>query len=482
MAAAAGRLTRLWLRSLDALAAQPLEGTENAVSPFWSPDGRFLAFFSEGRLRKVAVQGGRRETLCEHGVRHLGHLERRGDDPLLPVHGAEGRPVAHLRVGRRARACADRCRGPRVLAAVPSGRPPLPVPDGRLRGRRPQGLLHVGSLDSPASQRLIPVDSRATYVAGGRLVFARDGALMTVPFDASRRTIGGEATPLGETVSYLRASGAAFFSASPDGRALVYVPLPAPTQLTWLDRAGRPTGTVGEPARIFGVRLSPDGKKTVAHIFDLRKGARDIWVDDLERGVRSRLTADPGTPCSRSGIRGVSGSPSARPAGAARRRSMSGGRRRRARSGSCSTPPASAFARDWSPTARASSCEDYSPDRRVRFQLWILDAGPAAAPHAVRARAGQQVRPAVLSRRTAARLHLGGDRPPRGLRGLPRRHEPPAGLERGRVPAALAPGRARAVLPHPDGELVAVSVTPGPRSRSARAGRCSRAPSGPRPA
>ena len=116
---------------------------------------------------------------------------------------------------------------------------------------------------------------------------------MTAPFDASRRTIGGDATPLGETVSHTRTTGSAFFSASPDGRALVYVPLPAPTQLTWLDRTGRPVGTVGDPARIFGVRLSPDGKKAVAHIFDLRKGARDIWVDDLERGVRSRLTTDP---------------------------------------------------------------------------------------------------------------------------------------------------------------------------------------------
>ena len=65
VAAAAGRQTRLWLRSLDALAAQPIEGTDNAVSPFWSPDGRFLAFFSEGRLRKVAVQGGSPETLCD---------------------------------------------------------------------------------------------------------------------------------------------------------------------------------------------------------------------------------------------------------------------------------------------------------------------------------------------------------------------------------------------------------------------------------
>ena len=373
VAASQGRLTRLWLRSLDALAAQPIEGTENAVSPFWSPDGRFLAFFSEGRLRKVAAQGGSPETLCDTEFATSGTWSAAGT-----IHFAQ-------------------FTGPKAgLWRVPaSGGTPEPVrtdaggieswpmflPDGRhflfLTGayQGTRGLLHVGSLDEPGSRRLIPVDSRATYVAGGRVLFARDGALMSAPFDAARRAIDGDATPLGETVSHLRTTGSAFFSASPDGRTLVYVPLPAPTQLTWLDRAGRPAGTVGEPARIFGVRLSPDGTKAVAHVFDLRKGARDIWVDDLQRGVRSRLTTDPLDAVfpiwDPRGERIVYGSARRGPPQLYVRPAEASGEDRL-----LLDVPGVRVARDWSPDGERIVMEDYAPDRRVRFQLWILAPGP----------------------------------------------------------------------------------------------------------
>jgi Tol biopolymer transport system component/DNA-binding winged helix-turn-helix (wHTH) protein len=373
VAAAAGRVTRLWVRSLDALAAQPLEGTENAVSPFWSPDGRFLAFFSEGRLRKVAVQGGSPETLCETGFATSGTWNAEGTILFSQFTG----PKAGLWRISASGGAPERVRtGAGAIESWPQF-----LPDGRhflfLTGayHGTPGLLHAGSLDAPASQRLIAVDSRATYVAGGRVIFARDGALMTVPFDASQRTIGGEATPLGETVSYLRTTGSAFFSASPDGRALVYVPLAAPTQLTWLDRTGRPAGTVGEPSRIFGVRLSPDGKKAAAHIFDVRKGARDIWVDDLVRGVRSRLTADPVDALfpvwDPRGERIAYGSARRGPPQLYVRSAEAAGEERL-----LLDVPGVRFPRDWSPDGGSIVIEDYSPDRRVRFQLWILALGP----------------------------------------------------------------------------------------------------------
>jgi Tol biopolymer transport system component len=375
VAAAGGRLTRLWLRSLDALAAQPIEGTENAVSPFWSPDGRFLAFFSEGRLRKVAVEGGSPETLCETEFATSGTWNAEGAILFSQFTG----PKAGLWQVSASGAAPERVRTD--AGGLESW--PMFLPDGRhflfltgaYGGRDAQAVLHVGSLDAPDCQRLIPVDSRATYVAGGRIIFARDGALMTAPFDASRRTIGGDATPLGETVSHLRTTGSAFFSASPDGRTLVYVPLPAPTQLTWLDRAGRPIETVGDPARIFGVRLSPDGKKVVSHIFELRKGARDIWVDDLVRGVRSRLTTDPRDAVfpiwDPRGERVVYGSARRGPPQLYVRAPEASGDDRL-----LLDVPGVRLARDWSPDGDRIVMEDYSPDRSVRFQLWILALGP----------------------------------------------------------------------------------------------------------
>jgi Tol biopolymer transport system component len=383
VAAAAGRLTRLWLRRLDELQARPLEGTENAVSPFWSPDGRFLAFFSEGRLRKVSAQGGAPETLCDTAFAVSGTWNAEGTILFSQFAGPKGglwRVSASGGEPERVRTDAGE------LESWPQF-----LPDGRhflfltgavgLSARASEkffnepALLHAGSLDSPVVKRLLPVDSRATYVAGGRLVFARGGSLMTVPFDVQQQKIQGEATPLGETVGYHRPAGSALFSTTPDGRALVFVPLPAPSQLTWFDRAGRPAGSVGEPARISGVRLSPDGRKAAAHVFDLRKGGRDIWVDDLARGVRSRLASD--SPDAMFPIWDPRGErivyASARggvPPQVYVRDAVSGDEQL------LLDVPGIRFPRDWSPDGRRIAIEDFMSDRRVRVQLWLLTPGP----------------------------------------------------------------------------------------------------------
>jgi Tol biopolymer transport system component len=123
------------------------------------------------------------------------------------------------------------------------------------------------------------------------------------------------------------------------------------------------------------VRLSPDGRKTVAHIFDLRKGARDVWVDDLERRVRSRLTADPDALFPIWDPRGeriaFSSAREGRPPQVYVRGPEASGEERL-----LLDAPGVRFARDWSPEGERIALEDYAPDRRVRFQLWILELGP----------------------------------------------------------------------------------------------------------
>ena len=387
VAAAAGRLTRLWLRRLDELQARPLEGTENAVSPFWSPDGRYLGFFSEGRLRKVSAEGGSPETLCDTGFAVSGTWNAEGTILFSQFAGPRGglwRVSASGGAPERVRTDAgDLESWPEFLPdgrhflfltgaiglSVKASQKPLSEP----------ALLHVGSLDSPGAKRLLPVDSRATYVAGGRLVFARSGSLMTVPFDVRQQKIQGEATPLGETVAYHRAAGSAIFSTSLDGRALVFVPLPAPSQLTWFDRAGRPAGSVGEPARIFSVRLSPDGRKTAAHVFDVSKGGRDIWVDDLARGVRSRLTSDaPDTMFPIWDPRGeriaYASARGGRPPQVYVRDAAPSGQERL-----LLDVPGIRIPRDWSPDGRRIVLEDFMSDRSTRVQLWLLTLGPPSS-------------------------------------------------------------------------------------------------------
>jgi Tol biopolymer transport system component len=469
VAAAAGRLTRLWLRRLDELQARPLEGTENAVSPFWSPDGRFLAFFSEGRLRKVSAQGGSPETLCDTAFAVSGTWNTEGTILFSQFAGPNGglwRVSASGGAPERVRTDAG------DLESWPQF-----LPDGRhflfltgaigLSAQAAQkalgepALLHAGSLDSPVSKRLLPVDSRATYVAGGRLVFARSGSLMTVPFDVQQQKVQGEATPLGETVVYHRAAGSALFSTSPDGRALVFVPPPAPSQLTWFDRAGRPAGSVGEPAHIFGVRLSPDGRKAAAHVFDLRKGGRDIWVDDLARGVRSRLTSDsPDTMFPIWDPRGeriayASARGGLPPQVYVRDAASSGVEQL------LLDAPGIRFPRDWSADGRRIALEDFMSDRRARVQLWLLTPGPPAsvAPfmHGTANKYDPQFSPdggslAYTSEETG--------RPEVFVAALDETSRRQVSSKGGSQPRWRRDGRELFYISQ-DGELVAVSLTPG---------------------
>lgn len=293
VASGAGRPPQLWIRTLDALSARPVEGTEYAFSPFWSLDGRFVAYFSEGKLRKVPAEGGPPEVLSDVESVNSGSW---GADGTILFSQHRGLQAGLWRIsafgGAPAKVHTDAGATESWPQILPDGRHFLFV-TGAYGGPDVQTHLHVGSLDSTHSQRLLRVDSRATYVAGGRIVFVRDGALVAAPFDAGAQAVSGEGSRVGDTVSYVRSTGSALYSASADGRLLVYVPAEPPTLLTWLDRTGRSLGTVGDPARIFAVRLAPDGRRVAFHIRDVRQGTRDVWIDDLERGLRGRLTTDP---------------------------------------------------------------------------------------------------------------------------------------------------------------------------------------------
>ena len=374
VANSAGRLTQLWLRRLDALSAQPLAGTEGAVSPFWSPDGRSLAFFSEGKLRKIPAEGGPPETLCDAEFAMAGTWNH--EDTILFSQFAGAR--AGLWRTTAAGGAPSRVQTSAGQVEVW----PQFLPDGRhflfLTGRYPrkeQSFLHVASLDDPTAVQLMPTDSKVAYVAGGRLVFVRRGSLMSVPFDAGARRLGGEAAPFGGPVSFLKATASAQFSASADGRALVYMAPPPAIQLVWLDRLGRLLEEIGDPAGLSGLRLSPDGTKVASHIADVQKGTRDIWVDDLARGLRSRLTTDQSD-----ALFPVWDPTGARIAYSSARR---GPPQLYVRGTQASDEdrllldvPGVRFARDWSPDGRHIVLELFRPEARVRHQLWLLALEP----------------------------------------------------------------------------------------------------------
>jgi eukaryotic-like serine/threonine-protein kinase len=297
--------SRLWVRSLETLEARPLDGTEGAAWPIWSPDSRFIAFLGQGKLKKIEAAGGPPLTLCDVPS-FLGGAWNRDDKivfgsfaGLLQVSASGGSP-SPVTTGRTAVS-------------------PSLLPDGRhflywlASGQGGSGTgVYVGSLDAKPqeqpSKRLLPDNSVVAYApssdpAVGRLLFVRgspvlgaSGTLMAQPFDVRRLELTGEAVPIAEQVSNLS------FSTATD--ALVYMTSSqsgVPTevngyirgQLTWFDREGKVLGTFGDPGVYRELALSPDGKRVAFERADPQNlSTRNIWLYEFARGVTTRFTFD----------------------------------------------------------------------------------------------------------------------------------------------------------------------------------------------
>jgi len=285
----------LWVRSLDALSAQALAGTEGAGSPFWSPDSRFLGFFEQGKLKRIDTGGGPPLTLCDAPQGRGGTWNR--DDVIVfspsissglhrvSASGGASSPVTKL----------DEARG------EVSHRWPTFLPDGKhflyLGGTFGIGegtAIYVASLESKESKLVLRANSNAEY-AEGYLLYQRETTLMAQPFDVKRLETVGEAFPLAEQVQQgVGNVTAGFFSVSENG-ILAYLAgnETGSSQLTWFDRSGKQLGVLGDQAVYSSVRLSPDGKRATVNVIDPQSGRPDIWLYEVARNRRTRFTFDP---------------------------------------------------------------------------------------------------------------------------------------------------------------------------------------------
>ncbi|MGB3564715.1 MAG: protein kinase, partial [Thermoanaerobaculia bacterium] len=285
-------VVRLYVQALDADRAQALPGTESAAYPFWSPDSRWVGFFTDvdQTLKKIDTAGGPPITVCEAENGKGGSWSRdgvilfspRSDTPIhqVSMDGGEPTAVTSITVGRH-----NSHRHPRFL------------PDGRhflyqARGDSDsESAVMVGSLDDGSSRELVASSTQAEY-ASDRLLFTRGDTLMAQPFDPDRLELSGEAAPLAEKILTVTGAALAIFSASEPG-LLTYQAggLDPGVTLEWRDRQGASLGTLGEKA-IFGpITLSPDGQQVASVIFD-SGGLGDIWLTEVETGLRTRFTFD----------------------------------------------------------------------------------------------------------------------------------------------------------------------------------------------
>ncbi|HEV2063791.1 MAG TPA: hypothetical protein VGS00_04505, partial [Thermoanaerobaculia bacterium] len=283
---------RLFVRALDSEEAVELEGSADATAHFWSPDSSSIAYFAEGKLKKIPATGGAPVVLCDAPFTFGGTWSREGtilfsriDVPgIYRVPDTGGEAV-------------------RVTSPGPSQQQenhlwPQFLPDGRrflyLVNRR-SGLgireLSVTSLDSKESRALVRLDSRAEYVAPGFLLYVRDGALFAQPFDERAARLHGEPRLLASNVHYHFGPGHAAFSVSQTG-VLAYQTAARPSRLIWIDRQGKEIGQLGQPSVVRGLRISPDGARVAVDIGDHRTGTSDVWLFELKPGVSTRLHSD----------------------------------------------------------------------------------------------------------------------------------------------------------------------------------------------
>src|SRR5262245_46855266 len=285
--------SKLCLRSLDSLAAAALPGTELVDSAFWSPDGRSLAFFASGKLKRLDLPSGSPQIICETPVgRSSGTWSRSGvilfetlghpEIYRVPATGGEPKYATRLDVSNNE----NRHSAPQFLA------------DGRdfiyfVHSERPEHTgIYLESLDSKSAKWLTNSDANGGYARSGGgasyLVFARGTSLMAQPFDPTKRELAGAPFLVSQRLLIAFASGLprAAVSASQNGVLAYRTRIDTgSTELEWFDRAGKRLESVGESADYSNPALSADERRLVVSRMDPKVRTRDLWLVDLSNRV-----------------------------------------------------------------------------------------------------------------------------------------------------------------------------------------------------
>ena len=280
----------LFVRTLDAVESRPIHDTENAAAPFFSPDGAWIGFDGDGSLRKVRLDGGPAETLCD--ARGGATASWAGDVvvfstatgrvlQLVSAAGGVPQPLTTLDAGR-----GD------VAHAFPHL---LPAADAALYTVvTASGSRQVAVVDLASRETRVLTEGSQPRLLGDHLLFVRNDTLWAAAFDQRRRALRGEARPVLNRLDTAGGS-AVHYAVSEDG-TLIYVPRRDEVRdrrLVWVDRRGSETLLPLEPRRYQRATLSPDGRRVA---LALTEGENtDLWLGDVNQGTLTRLTTEPTT-------------------------------------------------------------------------------------------------------------------------------------------------------------------------------------------
>jgi serine/threonine protein kinase len=292
------RIDVLWIYEPGSQEATNLASTEGASFPFWSPDGRSLGFFADGKLKKLNLDGGPVQTLCDASTGRGGAWNKDGVILFTPS-GTLG--VGLYRISASG--------GTPTQVTVPdktlnedSNRWPLFLPDGihylysaiNLSGRRDLYSIYVGSLNSNEKRLVVKAKGNGAYAAPGYLLFYRDQTLFAQHFDTRKFELTGEPVPVLTEVQFFPRISEAVFAASTAGLLVAQRNADSgASQLLWFDRKGQQIGVALNPGIYGNIMLAPNGRTVASDTTDLASQNTDIWTYDLETRSAKRLTFDP---------------------------------------------------------------------------------------------------------------------------------------------------------------------------------------------
>jgi len=285
------RIDVLWIYEPGSQEATNLARTEGASFPFWSPDGRSLGFFADGKLKKLNLDGGPVQTLCDASTGRGGTWNKDGVILFTPS-GTLG--VGLYRISASG--------GTPTQVTVPdktlnedSNRWPLFLPDGihylysaiNLSGRRDLYSIYVGSLNSNEKRLVVKAKGNGAYAAPGYLLFYRDQTLFAQHFDTRKFELTGEPVPVLTEVQFFPRISEAVFAASTAGLLVAQRNADSgASQLLWFDRKGQQIGVALNPGIYGNIMLAPNGR-TVA------SDTTDLASQNTDRGVRYNRSGQP---------------------------------------------------------------------------------------------------------------------------------------------------------------------------------------------
>jgi len=280
----------LVIRDMSSGEATALPGTDGAAFPFWSPDGEYLGFFAQGKLKKVGIHGGAVQVLCDAPAGRGASWSPRGTivfapaiaGPLQSVSDGGGTPTQLVPA--------------RPDSAEFTNRNPYFLPDGEhylftaRGGKDALGGVYAGSLSGGQPMEILPIGSNVAY-SGGYLFFLKESTLTAQKFDPANLQFEGKPISIAANIEYYNPRDLGYFSVR--GETLVFnIATPKNRQLTWLDASGKELDHFGDPATYTNGIFSSATQSAVVSRANINGSGNSLWLANVQHKTVTRLTSD----------------------------------------------------------------------------------------------------------------------------------------------------------------------------------------------